>query len=484
MNFKPFQFSKNKYRVLLVSTQRALMGFDLYARIPNLGLNSLAANIDKNLFDVRVVDLVCVGKKAVDYLKNIVDYYQPDVIGISAMSFQYATALELAKFIRSYNREIKILLGGYHASLTYEEILNGEGKEYFDILMCGESEFAFAELLKYFVAQNKIENVPNIAYWNGERIIVNERAKLLDVNKINLPDRASRIIKKGFYIFGYPADAVETSRGCVFDCSFCCITQMYGKSFRKFEVSRVIEDIKNAKSNGAKAIVFVDDNITLDGKRFTQICDEIIKEKLNNIKYAVQASINGLKNTPQLIEKMAESGVKWVFLGIEATSDEALNFLHKDNQFKSNEISGVVKKLKDNGMVVFGGIIIGNPNDSEKSIWTTFEFVKKLRLHVAGFVLLTPFPKTRVREELIEMGLLTNYYDYSKYNFYHANIKTKYLSSDGLFNIRNKLDSKYLLYSNAIFRLISKHPLFFFRLITRLLFTKPKKILGYFSGKF
>ncbi|MBN1638057.1 MAG: B12-binding domain-containing radical SAM protein, partial [Ignavibacteriales bacterium] len=430
MNFKPFQFSKDKYRVLLVSTQRALMGFDLYARIPNLGLNSLAANVDQELFDVRIVDLICAGKKPIDYLKSILDYYQPKIVGVSAMSFQYSTALEIARFIRNYNKEIKILLGGYHSSLAYEEILSSNDKEYLDFLLYGESELAFNELLKYLIGKNKIEDVPNIAYCKNNKIIINQRAKLLDVNKINMPNRKARIIKKGFYIFGYPADAVETSRGCVFDCSFCSITEMYGKSFRKFDVNRVIDDIKDAKKNGAKAIVFVDDNITLDGKRFTQICDEIIKNKLNDIKYAVQASINGLKNTPNLIKKMAQAGVKWVFLGIEATSDDALSFLHKDNQFKSNEIADVVNKLRKNGMVVFGGIIIGNPDDSKESIWNTFEFVKKLKLHVAGFVLLTPFPKTRVRNELIEMGLLTNFYDYSKYNFYHANIKTKYLSSD------------------------------------------------------
>lgn len=484
MNFKQFEFSKEKYKVLLVSTQRALMGFDLYARIPNLGLNSLAANVDQELFDVKVIDLICAGKKPIDYLKSTLDYYQPDAVGISAMSFQYSTALEIAKFIRNYNKEIKTLLGGYHASLAYDEILNSDAKNYFDFLMCGESEYAFNEFLKYLIGKTKIDEVPNVAFCSGQKIIINERAKLLDVNKINLPDRKARIINEGFYIFGYPADAVETSRGCVFDCSFCSITEMYGKSFRKYDVKRVIEDIIEAKNNGARAIVFVDDNITLDGKRFTQICNEIIKHKLNDVKYAVQASINGLKNTPNLIEKMAEAGVKWVFLGIEATSDETLNFLHKDNQFKSNEINFVVKELRKNGMVVFGGIIIGNPDDSEESIGKTFKFVKKLKLHVAGFVLLTPFPKTKVRQELIELGLLTNYDDYSKYNFYHANIRTKYLSSDELFKIRNKLDSKYLLYSSAIFRLIAKHPLFFFKLIGRLLFTKPKKILGYFSGKF
>jgi radical SAM superfamily enzyme YgiQ (UPF0313 family) len=86
---------------------------------------------------------------------------------------------------------------------------------------------------------------------------------------------------------------------------------MYSKSFRKFQIDRIIADLKNAKENGAEAVFLVDDNITLDSKRFAEICKAIIKERLN-LKLALQASVKGLSNNSELLKLMKEQ----VFCGV------------------------------------------------------------------------------------------------------------------------------------------------------------------------
>ena len=88
----------------------------------------------------------------------------------------------------------------------------------------------------------------------------------------------------------------------------------------------------------------------------------------------------------------------------------------------------------------------------------------------------------KTADELDELGLITNYDDYSKYNCYHANVRTKYLSSEQLFKLRNDLDNKYWLNTGALWRLIKQHPLFFTKLIPEQLIKRPKKVFAYLKG--
>jgi len=129
------------------------------------------------------------------------------------------------------------------------------------------------------------------------------------------------------------------------------------------------------KKYGAKGIFFVDDNITIDGKRLMKLCKAIEDEKLD-MTFAVQASVSGFKRTPGLAEAMAKSGMKFVFLGIENASDEALEFMHKSNQLKSSDTVEVVKELKSHGILVVGGFIFGYPEDNKKTMLNNFKFLK------------------------------------------------------------------------------------------------------------
>ena len=117
-----------------------------------------------------------------------------------------------------------------------------------------------------------------------------------------------------------------------------------------------------------------------------------------------------------------------------------------------------------------GGIIIGNPMDTEKKIWTNYEFMKQLQVDFPLFMTLTPYPKTGVRDKLIKEGLITNIDNYSKYDCFSTNIRTKYLSSGELAKLRKKIEFKFPLESGAIWRLIRAFPSFFLKLIIRSIF--------------
>ena len=122
-------------------------------------------------------------------------------------------------------------------------------------------------------------------------------------------------------MLGRQIDVIETSRGCTFDCSFCSIVEMRGRNFETFSFDRVIADIQDAYDHGARSIFIVDDNITLNVKRFGGLCEAIIAAGLNSIDYSVQAMTSAIANYGErLAPLMRRAGFRYVFLGIENVS--------------------------------------------------------------------------------------------------------------------------------------------------------------------
>jgi radical SAM superfamily enzyme YgiQ (UPF0313 family) len=471
-------------RALLVSAPKSVLGFDRFVRLPNLGLTSIAANTDKELCEVKVLDLHVVNKNRPKFLRKVIELYKPDIVGFSAMIFQYQVSVEMAKMVRQHYPDLCLILGGYYATIDYEKIIHSEEGKLFDFIIYGEGERPFNELIKALSNGHDFSQVPNLVYRENGEVKINPRGELLTLAELKPPDRSSRWVKKGFHFFGIPADEIETSRGCIFDCNFCSIREMYGKTFRKYSIERVVEDLRDAREHGAKSVFFIDDNITQDGKRYKKLCEEIIRNGLNDLKHIVQVNVKGLRNTPGLIPAMAKSGCIAVVIGIENVLDENLSGMQKSNQFKSHEVEEVVRELKRNKIMTIGSFILGLPDDTKESLYANFDYAKKIGLDMPLLNILTPHPKTEMREKLLEMGLITNPDDYSKYDLFGANIRTKYLSPEEIEEIRHKLDRRYPLESGNAFRLVRKYPWFIMKLVWQKVTSEPIDMLRYFKSLF
>ena len=271
------------------------------------------------------------------------------------------------------------------------------------------------------------EGVLGLSYHQGDRMVHNPARPLLDVSEIKMPNRDVRLLKAGFNSLGIPIDSVETSRGCTQGCKFCSINLMYGRRFRKFPIERVIADIQDAESHGAASIFFPDDNITLDPKRLEQLCCAIIDAGLTHLRYKTQASASGIASSERLVQKMGEAGFDGVFLGVESTNKRNLQFLGKGKM--SNDAERAVQYLHDNDIIVSTGLIGGNPEDDAEDIWENFRLARRLKVDIPIFYISTPYPKTQMRAELEEMGLVTRN-DFTKYDGLHANLKTRHLSDE------------------------------------------------------
>ncbi len=423
-------------------------------RPPNLAISSIAGNLMDH--DVYLADLILVRQKLTSVIKNILLTHKPELIGISAMSFQYHTARRIASFIKSLDSGIKIVLGGYHATLMYKEIGEEEVSGPFDFILRGESDLSFGEFVNALEKGTSYREVLGLSFREGGVFVHNQPRSLEDLTKIALPNRTNRIWKG--YTFGVKQlDIIETSRGCTMPCNFCSMNHMYGRKFRAYAIERVIEDIANAKKEGAKYLAIADDNITLNTKRFEELCDAITKAGHNDIRYIVQTSCTGIASSNTLSEKMARAGFEFVFLGIENVSTRNLKMMKKGNILES--IKRAVDLLHRHNMLIIGGMIIGNQEDREEDIAQNYEFFDKHNIDFISDQIITPYPKTPIREELLKADLVSNRDDYRKYNGFWANVRTQHLSSEELQFLKWKYKRKYSTFFKTTPSFKSRFPL-------------------------
>ncbi len=421
-------------------------------KVPHLGMTSVASNLSEG-HNVYVGDLCTQRDNIGGAVKDAIDKYKPHIVGLSSMTFQYHTAKKLARLIRAMDKDLKLILGGYHATLAVPEQepeeddklfdFSGEDGRLFDFIVRGEGEATFRELVDALDGGGKgFDSILGLSYKADGEWRHNERRPLLDVKDIKLPDRSKRIWKN-YRAFHLKLDVFESSRGCTFTCNFCSIHHMYGTTFRTYDIPRIMEDIEDVKRAGGNFLGFIDDNITLNPKRFLELCNAIVREGHNDIDYWGQASSQGISSTPELAKAMREAGFKIAFLGIENASKRNLERLNKGDILEYSKTA--IKYLHDADIMVMGGMIIGNPDDTYEDIKENYEFFSKQGVDACVDQVLTPYPKTGIRKELLDAGLITNPYDFSKYNGFWANVRTKHLSEDELSFIRWKFHNEYFL---------------------------------------
>src|SRR3954452_14818910 len=386
----------------------------LSMRMPNGALASLAGNVDRH-HRVSVADLVLVQGKVRRVVERLVRDGDPEVVGLSVMTFQRRTALELVRVIRAIKPGVTVVAGGYDPSLApeaYEE--PGAGV---DFLVRGEGDLTFRDLLRSLERGGSVHAIPGLSIHNGDRFVHNPPRPVsgLDDGSIALPDRTSRVLDR-YTFLGRPIDIVETSRGCTFDCSFCSIIEMRGRNFHAFGFERVLADIADARARGARAIFIVDDNITLNVARFEGMCKAIIAAGFNDIHYIVQAMTSSIANHGEtLAPLMRAAGFRYVFLGIENVLDDDLAFLKasaKNSQREGGRRTGnatlsAIDRLHRAGMYVVGGIIVGNPDDTQESIDTNLRFAERF-VDWPYIQHPTPYPGTPMTKDLRARGLVIN----------------------------------------------------------------------------
>jgi radical SAM superfamily enzyme YgiQ (UPF0313 family) len=398
--------------------------------MPNHGIASLGGNVDEG-HEVYLIDLVRKRKGLSTYLRKTLTKINPDLVGLSAMTWQYPTCLSLIAFIKNILPRVKIAVGGYHATLMSREITASHESKEMDFIIRGEGEEAFRRLVNSLGGTDKVDAVPSLSYKLNGQWVHNEQGALCDLSHLKLPIRDHRRLTGGYHFMYYKIEALETSRGCTRHCNFCSISHMYGRSYRTYPIERILADLDDIYFRKKTRMVFItDDNMVLNPAWVMHLCDAIIQRHYKNLKLVVQADCVSVANHEAMVKKMSEAGFRVIFLGIENVSRLNLRTLEK------TDIVGASRRAVENchryGIMVIGGMIFGLPDDDEEAIRKNYQFFNDLGADASYFQILTPYPKTRLREYLIDEGLVTHPHFYERYNGLWANVKTRHLDAEQL----------------------------------------------------
>jgi radical SAM superfamily enzyme YgiQ (UPF0313 family) len=381
-------------------------------RMPNGALTSLAGNVDEH-HRLAVADLILCHRQVRETVTKLIQERDPEVVGLSVMTFQRGTAHRIIELARALKPRVKIVVGGYDPSLApaaYQEM----GVDY---IVRGEGEVTFRELLRAFESKRTLESIGGLTYREGGHWVHNPARPVhrLEDGEIRLPNRAARALG-GYTLLGRQVDVVETSRGCTYDCSFCSIIEMRGRNFHTYSFERVLRDIRDARDHGARTIFLVDDNITLNVRRFEQLCHAIIDAGLNKLDYFVQAMTSPIASHGEtLAPLMRRAGFRYVFLGIENILEGDLEFLHasaknterENGSHNGNATVRAIDWLHRNKMYVVGGLIVGNPDDTRESIEANLAFARRY-VDWPYIQHPTPYPRTPMTADFLKLGLIMN----------------------------------------------------------------------------
>ena len=330
-----------------------------------------------------------------------------DLVGISCMTANAPRAYILCEEFKERGKTV--ILGGVHPTILPDEAL-----QYASCVVIGEAEGVWENLLEDF--QN---NVLKKKYYDPRPDL-----------GVYVPKDFSRIIKKRLF----KLVPIMTTRGCPYNCDFCCVTNLFGKKIRHVSIENVVRDIKES---GARNFMFLDDNIIGNPKYAKELFKAI---KPLNIIWVGQASVSLLVKDDELIQLAADSGCKALFFGIESVSEDQLKTMRKAFN-EIDQMENAFKKIKKMGILIHASMVFGFDNDTKEIFDDTVRFLTKNKVSTVSFNVLTPYPGTKIYNDLKKEGRLTTtdwkYYDHNTVVFKPKNM-TPYELQMGKINARKK----------------------------------------------
>lgn len=339
----------------------------------SFGLAYIGAVLEEAGVEVEVKNLAGTRIKEV----NINKIPDADVFGITSTSATYPSVVKISKMLKRENE--KVVIGGVHPTILPEETLRETGCDY---VITGEAEFAFRDLV--------------LGTPNKQKIIHAGVIKDLDV----LPFPARHLFKKEHVVDMLrthrqrereKATTMLSSRGCPYNCSFCCgIPQT--KIFRWISPERVVMELKKVMEDyGVSHVRFVDDLFTLPRQRVEKLCNLLIKENLS-MTWACLSRADATNK--EVLALMKRAGCKEISLGIESGSQHMLNLMNKNVTVGENY--NAIQEIKKAGIDAEANFIYGFPGETENDREATKKFLitaKPDKINIFNFC---PFPGSDV----------------------------------------------------------------------------------------
>ncbi len=337
-----------------------------------------------------------------------VNAFAPDVIGVTAMTFEASQAASLITSLKREYSRVPVVLGGPHATGFGPDLLRIVDADY---LVIGEGEETLVELLGVLEDGCPPSHIKGLAWrlesgevvFNGPRDFIENTATLsIDWEAIG-PEQYFGLWKRNaMNTIAHSSRRlpVFTSRGCPFGCTYC--HQIFGRKYRIFDPEKTVSEMIGLRDKyGLKEFEIIDDNFNLHLDRAKAVMKEIIDRELG----CWITFTNGLRADrmdEDLLELMLRAGVYRIDYAIESASPRIQKLIHKNLDL--DRAREVVNMTADRRIVTGTYNMLGFPGETEHEMAQTVEFAVSLKNHIASFFYLMPFPGTEIADSNPTVG--------------------------------------------------------------------------------
>jgi len=331
---------------------------------------------------------------------------QPDLVGITAFTSQANRAYEVATYFR--NMSVPVVMGGIHATMCLKEVM-----EYADSVVTREAESVWPQVLD------------DARHGNLKR---RYDGGFAEINEVPLA-------RHDLLASGYAFGAIQTTRGCPLNCSFCSVTAFNGARYRQRPIPDVVREFQLIRE---KRVLVVDDNLIGTRPEHIARAKDMFRAMVQaNLRkeWVAQATIN-FADDEELLVLAAKAGCRGVFIGFESPTPEGLRELGKKfNLLKGRDFRSSVRRIQRHNILVVGSFIIGLDIDKPGIGKRIAEVARQYGVDNLNVLFLTPLPGTRLWDQMksqYRIALDTFPQDWKYYTLTFPVARYKHLSLDNI----------------------------------------------------
>ena len=340
------------------------------------------------------------------------------LVGIGAMTRMAAKAYRVADAVRASG--VPVVMGGPHVTEVPDEPLGRDGGvRHADAVALGEADATWPRIVAD-AERGQLKEVYAPLDAAGQEVkptltdypeIPWDRMDLAQFDLIkHMPGMARRVLESlGMTWKSFHLIPIESGRGCPYGCEFCTVTGFFGDSIRFRSNDSVVNELLMLKSlekqkKGKIAVFFIDDNFAINPRRTKSLLRDIIARGAQ-VPWVAQISMNLLRDE-ELVSLIAQSGGKWIFMGLESIDPDNLKSVAKGFN-KPSEYGAVLERLSRHDLYAITSFIFGMDGDRPGAAERTLEQIRSWPPGLPVFGLLTPYPATPLYNKLAAAGRLT-----------------------------------------------------------------------------
>lgn len=355
----------------------------------------LVTTLIKYGHDCDLLDAAALGlsyEETIERAKN----YNYIIMLTSTMTINEDT--QIVNSIKEHNPQIISIFYGAHPTFMPQYTLAKQGV---DFIIQREPEFIIRDLLTSLKKEDgSYQSIKGIGYKADNETVINDYYPFIDnLDDLPIPDRSLLVQDIDYFnpiVKRMPFTTMFTSRGCPGRCTYCTSPPFYGTTYRARSSQSVLEELITITNQGYKEVFFRDEMFTTDKDRVKQVCEGIISNKLN-LTWIASTRVGALDE--ETMKLMKQSGCHMLRFGVESGVQDILNTVKKGIKLEQTiEDFKLTHKYK---LDTHAHCMLGMPGETEETIKQTLKFVKMIDPTIVTFGICTPYPGTKLFEQVI-----------------------------------------------------------------------------------